>query len=310
MLQALGCALLVTALACSTLFAQEPPQDGLALWLDAADAATLQLGANGRIAVWRDRSPAGNDAVAQDGRGPLPVAAALNGQTVLRMSGEGGLTTSKPLAEDAGGLTAFVVYQRGADQASERIWQRLLSSWDPATENDTKRPSYLLGAPRTGEPLEPALAMDLQASIYRGVFAIGMSGKSGNQFLGDIGEVLVYDHAFLAHDQIHSVKNYLLPKWGIVEDTQTDWTLVGPLPDPPERVTDGLPLSDQTDEGGWTRWEPMWDEVRGRRAGRAQVVGSQPHLVWPGALAIRPGERESARWGTRDRDEHRRDAPA
>ena len=280
-----GCAVVTMIFSAAMAQAEGPPRGGLALWLDAADAEAIGLGDDGRVTLWRDKSEVGNDATPKDAPGPRPVDGGLNGRTVLRFPGDAGLMTTRPLADGRGGLTAFVIYQRGAAQASERVWQRLLSSWDPETENDTKAPSYLMGAPRTGEPLEPALAMDLRASVYRGEITIGCAATGGNRFMGDIGEVLIYDHAFLVHEQIQNVKGYLLAKWGIVEDTQSDWTLVGPLPATPERVSDDLPLSDQTNEGGWKRFEPMWDEFGGEALDESKWWDHNPN--WYGRAPSR-----------------------
>ncbi|MDG3005564.1 family 16 glycosylhydrolase [Paludisphaera mucosa] len=47
--------------------------------------------------------------------------------------------------------------------------------------------------------------------------------------------------------------------------TRKVWTRVGPLGDTPRRVTDAFPLSDQKNEGGWTRLEPLSDEFEGDR---------------------------------------------
>lgn len=42
--------------------------------------------------------------------------------------------------------------------------------------------------------------------------------------------------------------------------TSNEWTLAGPLGEPPKRVTEALPLSYQSDSGGWMKYEPMSDE--------------------------------------------------
>ena len=44
------------------------------------------------------------------------------------------------------------------------------------------------------------------------------------------------------------------------EKTIRQWTLKGPLGDTPKQVREDLPLSDQSNRGGWARFEPMWDE--------------------------------------------------
>ena len=42
--------------------------------------------------------------------------------------------------------------------------------------------------------------------------------------------------------------------------TSNEWTLLGSLGEPPKRVTEALPLSHQSDSGGWMKYEPMSDE--------------------------------------------------
>ena len=44
------------------------------------------------------------------------------------------------------------------------------------------------------------------------------------------------------------------------EKTIRQWTLKGPLGNTPKQVREDLPLSDQSNRGGWARFEPMWDE--------------------------------------------------
>lgn len=43
------------------------------------------------------------------------------------------------------------------------------------------------------------------------------------------------------------------------------WNRKGPLGETPKRVSDALPLSDQQNQGGWTKFEPMSDEFEGDR---------------------------------------------
>src|ERR1035437_10635113 len=44
------------------------------------------------------------------------------------------------------------------------------------------------------------------------------------------------------------------------EKSIKQWTLKGPLSEPPRRVSEVLPLSDQQNKAGWVKFEPMWDE--------------------------------------------------
>lgn len=243
-----------------------PPTGGLVLWLDAADTASIDRNGDGEVVRWRDKSPAGNDATPKLEHGPQLVDGAMGRRPALRFAGGHGLRTTKPLADGHGPLTIFMVWQRSPDQANDRGWQRLISGLDPAAGADNKQPSLLMDTGKVSVATPPSIAMELLSRVWRGPATIGASDVNGASALyGDIAEVLVYDHAFLAYDPIANVKSYLIEKWGIVEDTTSDWTLVGPLPTPPQRITDTLPLSDQQNEGGWRPWAPMTDEFDGTK---------------------------------------------
>mgnify|MGYP001236415418 CR=1 FL=1 len=41
------------------------------------------------------------------------------------------------------------------------------------------------------------------------------------------------------------------------------WTLNGPLTNPPTQISKSLPLSDQTNRGGWVKYAPLWDDFNG-----------------------------------------------
>jgi len=99
----------------------------------------------------------------------------------------------------------------------------------PGTTADNKQPSLILETGQKSVATAPNITMELLNRVWRGQAMIGAADPHGYSGLyGDIGEVLIYDHAFLAHDPIQNVKEYLLDKWSIVEDTTTDWTLVAP----------------------------------------------------------------------------------
>ena len=63
------------------------------------------------------------------------------------------------------------------------------------------------------------------------------------------------------------------------------WNLTGPLGPTPKRVTDAYPLSDQQNNGGWVRFEPMTDEFEGKELDRSKwVVGGDWWKGRPPAL--------------------------
>ena len=63
------------------------------------------------------------------------------------------------------------------------------------------------------------------------------------------------------------------------------WNRTGPLGNVPKRVTDAFPLSDQQNQGGWVKFEPMSDEFEGKELDRGKWAvgmywwkGRQPAL--------------------------------
>ena len=64
------------------------------------------------------------------------------------------------------------------------------------------------------------------------------------------------------------------------EKSVKHWTLQGPLTNPPQRISETFPLSDQQNQGKWIKFEPMWDEFN------APVLDTNKWTVgmfwWPG----------------------------
>jgi beta-glucanase (GH16 family) len=58
------------------------------------------------------------------------------------------------------------------------------------------------------------------------------------------------------------------------------WNRVGPLGETPQRITNDFPLSDQQNQGGWVKFEPMSDEFEGQQLDlKKWTVGGE---VWRG----------------------------
>jgi beta-glucanase (GH16 family) len=75
------------------------------------------------------------------------------------------------------------------------------------------------------------------------------------------------------------------------------WVREGELGTAPVRVTDALPLSDQSNEGRWVPYEPMMDEFDGEAldAGKwwprnPRWLGRQPAYFWPGNVTVDDGK--------------------
>ena len=245
------------------------PEHGLQLWLDASDGATLLSDGGGRVTAWRDKSGRGHDAVnTAPGSNPRVIAGAMAGRDVLRFDGkQDGLEISGGIREKLGPLTVFVVSQRLEEQASGQTWQRLVSSSDGTPTPDNRVPNVAMMATADGnaKAYPPRIDDREFTEVVIQKMAIGRAAVGPAQFLaGDIAEILVYDRVFLSEDESRAVLDYLREKWKAhVSREDRGWTRVGPLPDPPRRITDAYPLSDQQNRGSWVRNEALSDEFEG-----------------------------------------------
>lgn len=75
------------------------------------------------------------------------------------------------------------------------------------------------------------------------------------------------------------------------------WTLQGPLGESPKRVTESLPLSDQSNRGGWVKYEPLGDEFDGPAldtnkwiVGMSWWRGRQPAWFNPTNVSVSGGQ--------------------
>ncbi|MBI5832330.1 MAG: family 16 glycosylhydrolase [Armatimonadetes bacterium] len=244
----------------------ELDRKGLALWLDAADLATVQRDGDA-VVRWRDKSGAGHDAVADPQRRPTALGTALGGKPAVRFSGGQALLVPA-IREAAGPAAIFIVSQRGAEQAARGgDWQRVLSIQAPGADRDNKDPGLALLLPADGKTAAygPTVREVLAGSMSLAPLTIGRSALGTHQgFEGDIAEILVYDRPLFSEEAVRAVIDYLCAKWGAKSARAAEgWTRVGPLGDTPQRVSELLPLSDQTNKAGWTPVKDAWDEFDG-----------------------------------------------
>ncbi|MBI5835019.1 MAG: right-handed parallel beta-helix repeat-containing protein [Armatimonadetes bacterium] len=190
--------------------------DGLQLWLDGADEATVSRDATGRVSAWADKSPARRRLTA--GPGFSYVAAGLAGQGVVRGAGQSALTVGT-IRAGLGPVAAFVVAQ--GLTAGGPSWQRLCGAWvgDEARQ-DWVEPSWQLGRPGGATPA--AFAPQLYTFVRpRGytldhVVVFGPGTGSAQYHAGDIAELLLYDRA-LSAAEVDAVTLYLTHKWRLAE---------------------------------------------------------------------------------------------
>lgn len=247
----------------ATVAGSGPAREGLRLWLDANDPATLNLASN-VVTGWRDKSGAGHDAQAVGA--PALLARDFNGRPAIRLSGRDCFRIP-PVAAKAGAVTVFVVSRRTPEQAGGAGWQRLVSIRSGAAA-DNKPPNLCLSAEARSDAYAPSVKVMSKDAIAAGAVAIGAvagdDATARQAFRGDIAEVLVYDRGFLSEGALQEVLDYLSSKWGATIDRQNaGWTRTGALGETPQHADPALPLADQQNRGGWVRFEPFSDEFDG-----------------------------------------------
>lgn len=191
--------------------------DGLVLWLDAADPATLDLGPNGTVQAWRDKSSGRHVARPVGAAGAIRrQTGALGGKPALRGNG-GGKLRIDGLRRGPGSVTVLVVSQ--AADAAGPSWQRIAASFD-GTGQEWVLPNWMIGRPGGEKPAAypPRLFIvqrEKGAAIGR-VSLLGASASDGQGLAGDIAEVLVFDRQ-LRFDEIEAIQRYLKGKWAIAD---------------------------------------------------------------------------------------------
>ena len=238
----------------SSLASDSPRQDGVILWLDASDATTRETSDAKGVTRLKDKSGNGHDAHSQ--KGPWIISKGLGNREVLRFENAQALTVPNVL-KGRDKVTVFIAFRRGEDMADGPTWQKVITSGDG-------KEGVFMHTGAKPDALSPRVLRATYHDFKSEHLYIGKGGPhEGGTLRGDIAEILVYDRDFYVESQMREIVSYLEKKWSFIEDRESDWTHVGPLPQPPERTTAELPLSDQLNKGKWTKHEALWDEFEG-----------------------------------------------
>jgi hypothetical protein len=198
-------------------FKPQPPiteatmiRSGLRLWLDANDGASVEVGADGRVTRWLDKSGEGHHAAA--GEGFTLAANVLNGRPVVRSVGKGNMRvgTIRPLP---GPATAIVVSQN--QEVGGTAWQRILGSWS-GQGKEWDAPNWLIMRPNAAQ-VQPYAAQvfvrqALDGAVIDHVTLFGAPSAAHQFLVGDIAEVLIYDR-LVRFDEALAIQAYLEKKW-------------------------------------------------------------------------------------------------
>ena len=187
-------------------------KEGLAVWLDAADAASVAHGADGAVSVWKDRSGNGRDAAQSRAEWrPRYLAAALNGHPTLRFDDAKRTRLELPdLADHPIDATVIAVISNPEVGQPNNQHQRVF------TASDGKDLDYLCGiacnipGPETGGPRQ--LSYEGRNRWAKCVRVGCFSPNDQTYFHGDISEILVYNRILTGAEKT-KLAAYLMSKW-------------------------------------------------------------------------------------------------
>lgn len=262
-----------------------PP--GLAAHFDASRTSSLVL-KDGRIVLWRDLSGNGNDArEKKEGSGATLLSDGLNHLPMARFSGKQEFITAKPL--NLKEISAFVVFRREASQKGDG-WQHQLY-WDKG-DRAAAGTHTLTGGANGGEET-PRILFTSSEGDFSHPLLIGSNGGLRGFLTGDIGEILIFNRKDFNAKEADAIRSSLIRKWKIDED---DHVRVGPLPENPKRISEELPLSDQTNRGKWHLVKELSDEFNGNALDKTKwmdtrhyTIGNAPSRALPENIVVKDG---------------------
>ena len=176
--------------------------EGLQVWLDAADPATLEVSPAGELLRWKDKSGQGHDGVPYQPEHLLTIEPhGLGGHTMVHGTGEASLRLGT-LREGEGPFTLYIV-ARGP-VAGGPSWQRLIGCTGPDGD-EWVRPNWMIGRDGGATPavVPPKLFTRLELKGYRlqNVTLLGSAVSPTQFWLGEVGEVLLYDRMLRFDEQ-------------------------------------------------------------------------------------------------------------
>jgi beta-glucanase (GH16 family) len=274
------------------LFSQEashstPPKDGLVLHLDATALPA------GELQTWNDESGKEHHAHAKEKK-PQRLA----GTPALVRFDESPLSLSGPFVEKRD-ITVFAVVRRTAEQTGGKSWQRLFGDATPGKKDDGRNRLRLSAPAERGSPDAFPLAVMTKnfRDVEPGAFYIG-GGPGSPALRADVGELLVYAHAFSDPTGYEQVVNYLCRKWRVnVIPGRDGWERFGPTPEAVKAMSKELPLIDQTNRDQWQGVPALSDEFGGESLDAAKWwdhnpgwYGRPPAPYLPENVAMKDGE--------------------
>jgi beta-glucanase (GH16 family) len=254
----------------------KPPNSGLILWLDASKESTATLDAARHVSVLADRSDGHHDAkAASPDAMPTLTPNQMKTRPMLHFTGKEALTVDS-IRTTPGDATVFVAWVRLTGPQTPGPNPTLISSLPNANAAPDAAPNFRIPAPPTG----PKDSWRSSSTITVQNAPLGPL-TIGQDFAGNIQEVLVYDHVFANETERQKVYDYLAKKWN-ADTPPLGWLRTDPLDPAPARPHPDLPLSDQDNKGGWTLDPKFSDDFSATSIDLNRYVLSSSFHGWAG----------------------------
>jgi len=221
-----------------------PVAGGLELWLDATDRSTITFGANGEVTQWDDKSPNGNHATAGATKRPQLAYGGIGGVRDALAFNRDQMTVNGLTIDDGDARTIFVMMDYSTltqnneilGAASDRMMD--VGTWSGSQrlrlrdEDHDSNAFSPAGSVPPGEHILVVQALpsgtlawsdggqiisapgDHQHYAMTGNLGIGGAFFNGREYVGNLGEVLVYDRVLNA-DELNAVGYYFTSKYGL-----------------------------------------------------------------------------------------------
>ena len=230
-----------------------PAQITTALWLDAADSATITLNAT-TVSQWNDKSGNGrNFSQATAGNQPVYSTSALNGKNVINFVSTDSLTRAVIPFNDLGNNSLYIVGNRTGrvgqynvacvfSRASARTRVMLFgypgSGWGTYIGGEFKSPTGSVGSPykicemiadqttnaylfyQDGTYQGSAGTVNTNSGFSNTLCYLG-NDEYGSSLVGNIAEVIFCDEKNTDADR-QKIEGYLAHKWGLTSSLPAD----------------------------------------------------------------------------------------
>ena len=203
-----------------------------ALWYDASDSSTVTL-SGGTVTAWANKGATSGYDLSLNSGSPT-YTATQNGLNVMTYDGTDRMVTTQlnsvthifvasawsaagAVSTNYNGFLSSNSYDWHGDNSADLVASGLGAAW--VTSQPTQSTSQLDGSNFVNIVDDKwttfsIYSINLQSGYTGGFNGTGYGNGSSRVFLGDYGEIIVYQTDYLTTDQINTITGYLANKWG------------------------------------------------------------------------------------------------